>query len=140
MIEQLDENIDDLGAALNLLLENSLVENAQKLPPLERSKLYVLVTYAIESLMFCKLRAKAPFCAELMPVALLRLNGINAKEHPVFRELTRVKQYFEKIKVAEFGEEQQAPPRMRVDQPAAGRMLKHALVRFSTSGFGLNPC
>lgn len=31
-------------------------------------------------------------------VASLRLNGVNAKEHPVFKELTRVRQYFEKIK------------------------------------------
>lgn len=31
-------------------------------------------------------------------VASLRLNGVNAKEHPVFKELSRVRQYFEKIK------------------------------------------
>ncbi|CAL3968376.1 unnamed protein product, partial [Diplocarpon coronariae] len=31
----------------------------------------------------------------------LRLHGVNAREHPVFKELTRVKQYFDKIKAAE---------------------------------------
>ena len=58
--------------------------------------------------------------------AFLRLNGVNAKEHPVFRELARVKQYFEKLKASDPAEDSQ--PRMRVDQPAAGRILKHALV------------
>ena len=57
--------------------------------------------------------------------AYLRLNGIDAKEHSVFRELTRVKQYFEKIKVAEFGEPERG--NLRLDQAAAGRIIKHAL-------------
>jgi exosome complex protein LRP1 len=56
----------------------------------------------------------------------LRLNGTSAREHPVFRELTRVKQYFEKVKLAEAGEKRQV---MRLDQAAAGRIIKHALVR-----------
>ena len=58
-------------------------------------------------------------------LAFLRLNGANAKEHPVFKELTRVKQYFEKIRVAENGEQ---GPNLRVDKAAAGRIVKHALV------------
>lgn len=36
-----------------------------------------------------------------MYLAYLRLNGVNAREHPVFTELTRVKQYFDKLKTAE---------------------------------------
>ena len=59
--------------------------------------------------------------------AYLRLNGVQAKEHPVFKELTRVKQYFEKIKVAEAGP---AKPRENIslNKQAAGRVIKHALV------------
>ena len=57
--------------------------------------------------------------------AFLRLNGANAKEHSVFKELNRVKQYFEKIKIAENGKQ---GPNLRVDKAAAGRIVKHALV------------
>ena len=57
--------------------------------------------------------------------AYLRLNGVNAKEHPIFRELTRVKQYFEKLKNVEFvGASKQS---MTVDKAAAQRFIKHAL-------------
>lgn len=51
---------------------------------------------------------------------------MNAREHPVFRELTRVKQYFDKLKVAETGP---AAPSTKLDREAAGRFIKHALVR-----------
>ena len=57
--------------------------------------------------------------------AYLRLHGVDAKQHPVFRELTRVKQYFEKIKVLETEPEERT---MTVDKAAAGRFIKHGLV------------
>jgi exosome complex protein LRP1 len=62
--------------------------------------------------------------------AYLRLNGVKAKDHPVFKELTRVKQYFEKIKVVEEGP---TKPRenLSLNRQAAGRVIKHALVRAS---------
>lgn len=56
--------------------------------------------------------------------AFVRLNGVNAKEHPVYRELTRVKQYFDKIKDVEFPAQQT----QTLDKPAAARVIKHALV------------
>lgn len=62
-----------------------------------------------------------------LSLAYLRLNGVNAKAHPVFDELTRVKQYFQKIKVAESAETQQ---NTRLDKAAAGRFIKHALVSY----------
>lgn len=52
-INQLDDDIDGLEDALGLLLGGALSEAAGKLPLLDRAKLYVLVTYAIESLLFC---------------------------------------------------------------------------------------
>ena len=54
----------------------------------------------------------------------MRLNGVKAREHPVFKELTRVKQYFDKIKVVE------NPPErtMAVDKGAAARFIKAGLV------------
>lgn len=62
-------------------------------------------------------------------VAYLRLNGIKAREHPVFKELTRVKQYFDKIKDAETPVTKRE--NISIDKPAAGRILKAALVRFN---------
>src|SRR5258708_1421137 len=59
-------------------------------------------------------------------LAYLRLNGVKAREHPVFIELTRVKQYFDKIKVAETPV---AERNMTVDKAAAARFIKAGLVR-----------
>ena len=58
-------------------------------------------------------------------VAYLRLHGASAKEHPVYRELTRVKQYFEKIKALESRDEGRTS---KLDKAAANRFIKHALV------------
>ena len=55
LIEQLDDSIDDLEEALAPLLKSALSDTAAKLPLLDRAKLYVLSTYAIESLIFCKI-------------------------------------------------------------------------------------
>ncbi|KAI1077480.1 Sas10/Utp3/C1D family-domain-containing protein [Whalleya microplaca] len=79
-LEQLDDELDNLEEALEPLLKN-IPDVASKLPLLDKAKLYVLVTYSIESMLFSS----------------LRLSGVNAKEHPVFKELARVRQYFQKI-------------------------------------------
>ncbi|KAF4630586.1 hypothetical protein G7Y89_g7556 [Cudoniella acicularis] len=106
LLEQLDDEIDDLEDSLAPLLKTALAESASKLPLLDKAKLYVLVTYAIESVLF----------------SYLRLNGVKAREHPVFTELTRVKQYFDKIKATE------NPPvtarAMTLDKVVAARFLK----------------
>jgi exosome complex protein LRP1 len=61
----------------------------------------------------------------LLP-AYLRLNGVKAREHPVFQELTRVKQYFDKIKAAETPVEKRE--NMSIDKQAAARFIKAGLV------------
>lgn len=124
LIESLDDNIDDLEEALEPLLQSALSDTAGKLPLLDKAQLYVLVTYAIESILFCK-SIDTDIILILITIAYLRLNGVNSKEHPVFRELARVKQYFEKIKAAEFAGTKQ---NMTLDKAAAGRFIKHALV------------
>ena len=53
LIESLEENLDDLEEALEPLLNSALSDNAGKLPLLDKAQLYVLVTYAIESILFC---------------------------------------------------------------------------------------
>ncbi|KAH6716286.1 Sas10/Utp3/C1D family-domain-containing protein [Leptodontidium sp. MPI-SDFR-AT-0119] len=107
LLETLDDEIDDLEESLQPLLKSALSETASKLPLLDKAKLYVLVTYAIESMLF----------------SYLRLNGIKAREHPVFKELTRVKQYFDKIKAIETPVERN----MAVDKAAAARFIKAGL-------------
>ncbi|OJJ34208.1 hypothetical protein ASPWEDRAFT_42143 [Aspergillus wentii DTO 134E9] len=53
LLEQLDDNVDDLEEALQPILERQVSETSKKLPVLDKAKLHVLVTYALESLIFC---------------------------------------------------------------------------------------
>ena len=140
MIDLLDDSVDDLEEALEPLLKCALSETAGKLPMLDRAQLYVLVAYAIESILFC-MSAGTKGLLKLIIIAYFRLNGVNSKDHPVFRELTRVKQYFEKIKAAESAGTKQA---VKLNKAAAGRFIKHALaspsrhccaVRFASADF-----
>lgn len=52
-IDRLDGELDTLDAALQPLL-GSVSDVAAKLPLLDKAKLYVLVTYSIESMLFCE--------------------------------------------------------------------------------------
>ena len=58
LLEQLDDNVDDLEEALTPLLKHDLSSTAGKLPLLDKAHLYVLITYAIESILFCKYKAE----------------------------------------------------------------------------------
>jgi len=55
LIEQLDDDIDDLEDAIAPLLQKNLSDIAGRLPLLDKAQLYVLVTFAIESVLFCRL-------------------------------------------------------------------------------------
>jgi exosome complex protein LRP1 len=54
LLEQLDDEVDDLEDALAPLLKTALSQTSSKLPLLDKAKLYTLVTYAIESMLFCE--------------------------------------------------------------------------------------
>ena len=54
LLETLDDEIDDLEEAIVPLVKAPLSEFASKLPLLDKAKLYVLVAYAIESMLFCE--------------------------------------------------------------------------------------
>jgi exosome complex protein LRP1 len=108
LVDTLASNIDDAEESLASLINTALSASTSKLPLLDKAKLYTLVTYAIESLLF----------------SYLRLNGLDAKTHPVFAELTRVKQYFEKIKTAETSHVKR---NTTLDKAAAGRFIKQGL-------------
>ena len=53
MLEALDDNMDDVEEALSPLLKAALSDTAGRLPVLDKAQLYVLVTYAMESILFC---------------------------------------------------------------------------------------
>ncbi|KAK4199718.1 Sas10/Utp3/C1D family-domain-containing protein [Triangularia verruculosa] len=106
-LEQLDVDLDTLQEVLQPLL-GDVGDVSSKMPLLDKAKLYVLVCYAIESLIFSS----------------LRLNGVDAKQHPVFTELTRVRQYLEKIQKIE------SPPAEResgVNTEVAARFIRNDL-------------
>lgn len=108
LVDDLTGNIDDLEESLAPILKTALSHSTSKLPLLDKAKLYVLATYAIESVLF----------------SYLRLNGVDAKSHPVFQELTRVKEYFSKIKGAEMAGQKRTTT---LDKDAASRFIKHGL-------------
>ena len=54
LLEQLDDEVDDLEETLAPILKAGLADTASKLPLLDKAKLYVLITYAVESMLFCK--------------------------------------------------------------------------------------
>ncbi|KAL3436783.1 Sas10/Utp3/C1D family-domain-containing protein [Aspergillus tetrazonus] len=108
LLERLDDDVDDLEEAIAPILQSTVVETSKKLPVLDKAKFHVMTAYALESLIF----------------SYLRLHGVKATEHPVYRELKRVKQYFDKIKALETEPEQRT---MVLDKQAAGRFIKHGL-------------
>lgn len=114
LVEDLEVNIDELTETLAPLLPpNTLSKTATSLPLLEKSKLYVLAAYAIESTLFSTLQA----------------SGADAKSHAIFTELARLKAYFGKIKDAEdhFTNLAAKENRARLDVGAAQRFIKHGL-------------
>lgn len=107
-IEDFEVNIDELEDLLSPLLTKPLATTASTLPLLDKAKLHIQTTYAIESLLFSS----------------LLISGVNAKEHPIFTELSRLRSYFKKIKDVEEG---LVGPKARVDKEAAARFIKHGL-------------
>ncbi|KAL2198643.1 Sas10/Utp3/C1D family-domain-containing protein [Corynascus similis CBS 632.67] len=106
-LDQLEEELSKAEKSLGPLL-GDIGDISSKLPLLDKAKLYVLVSYTIEALLF----------------SALRLNGVDAKNHPIFTELTRVRQYVEKIEKLEkpLAERENA-----VNTEAAARFLKSDL-------------
>ncbi|ERT00084.1 exosome complex protein LRP1 [Sporothrix schenckii 1099-18] len=114
-IRQLAADIDRLKAAVAPLLlndassssssTNSHAAAAMHLPLLDKAKLHVLASFALESTLYCS----------------LGLAGVDARNHAVFRELQRVRQYMGKIDAAE------KPP---VAEPPTNRLNKSAAIRF----------
>ncbi|KAK4495472.1 hypothetical protein PRZ48_013803 [Zasmidium cellare] len=110
-LADLTANIDDLTTALEPLMNKPLTASTSKQPLLDKAKTYILAVYALESLLFTS----------------VRLSGTDAKTHPIFAELKRVKEYFGKITAAEEMGAGGGTVRSRVDKAAAGRFIKAGL-------------
>ncbi|KZT53775.1 hypothetical protein CALCODRAFT_486077 [Calocera cornea HHB12733] len=108
--EDLADAIEDLEEMFAPLLEVPLAETLQKLELLQSAQLEVSLAYAIHDLLWMYLKCK----------------GIDANEHPVAGELSRLKAYFRKVKEAE---NPPAPQQrhLAVDKSAASRFINHAL-------------
>jgi exosome complex protein LRP1 len=130
-LETLDSQLDNLDDALKPLM-GDLSDISSQLPLLDKVKLYTLVTYSIESLLFCMFSFSPPqiavtlsSCADAKFTASLQLSGVDAKDHAVFQELKRVRQYFGKIKALE---EPEKPRTVSVNAEAATRIIRADLV------------
>jgi exosome complex protein LRP1 len=114
-VEDLAADIDVVEKSMNKLInlvQEALAGNTSKIPLLDTAKLYVHIVYAIESILF----------------SYMRLHGVQAKEHPIFQELTRVRGYFAKIKAAEeLSLAEGNAPGARLDKDATERVIKHGL-------------
>jgi exosome complex protein LRP1 len=53
LLEQLDDQVDDLEEALSPVLNHAVAATSKKLPVLDKAKFHVLITYTLESLIFC---------------------------------------------------------------------------------------
>lgn len=129
LITKLDGDLDHLKVALTPLLKEALTDTAGTLPLLDKAHLYILVTHVIELLLYCNWTTSHPefsLSSDCIGPDYLQLNGVEVQDHPIFRELTRVKQYMKKINEAETGPTKNT---LNLDKPAVQRFINHALVR-----------
>lgn len=52
LLEALDDDIDGLEEALGPVTKGALTDTASRLPLLDKAQLYVLITYAIETILY----------------------------------------------------------------------------------------
>ncbi|KAK6521053.1 hypothetical protein TWF506_001286 [Arthrobotrys conoides] len=124
-LDDFEDSVDDISKTLKPLLEQNLPKHASMLPLFDKAKLYIITTYALETLLYTYLETSTT------PTA----------EHPIMKELTRVRQYFQKIRDIESKEpkqEETAPvasssarvdtrDNLVLDKAAAGRFISAAL-------------
>ncbi|GAB7359572.1 hypothetical protein MBLNU230_g6759t1 [Neophaeotheca triangularis] len=113
-ISSLQTTITSLTTTLTPLLDQPLTTTTSTLPLLDKAKLYILATYTLESLLFSSLKLSAASGQ----------SGIeDVKEHAVFAELKRVREYFGKVESVE-ASSSGMPEGNRVDKAAVGRLVK----------------
>ncbi|KAF3318375.1 hypothetical protein TWF173_007789 [Orbilia oligospora] len=90
-LDDFEDSVDAISETLKPLLEQNLPKHASRLPLFDKAKLYIITTYALETLLYTYLETSAT------PTA----------DHPIMKELTRVRQYFQKIRDIESKEPKQ---------------------------------
>jgi hypothetical protein len=96
-LDAMDASIDAIEAAMKPFLTVPLNTLASELPPAEKAKLYANYGYAVTSLVYSAFMAMVPpglILSVSVSVAncfgdavYLRTQGINAREHPVKKEI-----------------------------------------------------
>jgi exosome complex protein LRP1 len=84
-VRNISSQLEGVRAHLKPLLQLPIQTTLTKMPPIERARLQVAVGFAVNALMFIYLKTK----------------GENPSEHPVKKELDRVRAYLKKMKSAE---------------------------------------
>ncbi|KII93962.1 hypothetical protein PLICRDRAFT_171658 [Plicaturopsis crispa FD-325 SS-3] len=108
-LSTLSDSLDDLETQLAPLLAQTLPETVVGLETIQQAKLQTVLPYLVYDLVFIYLKSK----------------GIDPKTHPVYGELERVRQYFQKIANAEDASKR----RLVTDKDAANRFIKHAIAQ-----------
>ncbi|KAJ6247198.1 sun-cor steroid hormone receptor co-repressor [Anaeramoeba flamelloides] len=81
-LQNFESSLNECEKTLQPILSHSLTEISSTLNPLEQAKLNMSLAYTINSLYFMYLKTQ----------------GIDPKNHPVKKEIERVKMYIKKIK------------------------------------------
>ncbi|KAG4099355.1 exosome-associated factor Rrp47/DNA strand repair C1D [Neocallimastix lanati (nom. inval.)] len=108
-VDNLDANIDNVQTVLDVIFSKSYQEQLSKLDNMKKAKFNIMMAYVIDTLLF----------------VYLKTNGVATKDHPIMKELERVKKYFIKLQKLEKNTENKA--KFKIDKDAAGRMINNAL-------------
>ncbi|KAJ1969727.1 DNA-binding protein c1d [Dispira parvispora] len=99
-VAEITHTVDTIHTLIKPLLAMPLTEALSKLSPEERAQMDVLIAYSINTLYW----------------AYLKLNGVPPQEHPVLKELQRIKLYIQKVKEATSSPEPPAADEKAVEQ------------------------
>jgi len=112
LLNPISNSIDEIEKHLDPLLGNvSLKEVSDRTSHIENAKLYSALAYTLDSLFFIYLRTK----------------GVSPVDHPIMKELDRVKRYIDKVKNATKKPEIPEVNKNKVDHQAAIRFISAAL-------------
>lgn len=97
LLATLSDRLAETEMSVDFLLNSAipLTEQIESFPLLDRAKFCVTLNYAIDSIIFCST------LSSLTDPGYLRAKGANFKDHPVMKELERVKIYIRKLNSAE---------------------------------------
>mmetsp|Transcript_9594 Transcript_9594/g.14378 ORF Transcript_9594/g.14378 Transcript_9594/m.14378 type:complete len:125 (+) Transcript_9594:32-406(+) len=114
-VEEVLESFDELEEAVKKIEDHikkigkfPLKQLSNSIAPLESAKLHGSLAFALDSLFFMYLKTQ----------------GVSTKDHPIKKELDRIKKYIRKIENASKKEE---PTGRRIDKKAAARFIQSGM-------------